>query len=285
MMENALYDMLRSKYQIGNHFIAAYLLRMLGSDDVGMDAFQQKLASNSNLANWADYALSSNMRGREFAKVLRPHFPKGARRYLDVGSAYGGFLIGFMELDLEVKGIEFSQDLVELSQANFKDYGMEDVSIKGDILDNELMGQLGKFDIITCIDVIEHVNDVPQAMKNMAGLLNPGGILVLQMPNKNSVSNVMADSHFNVFGITLLKHSDARRFYFCNFPNSTLYDVGEYYQQEYYLKLLTDLGCQSSTLPSLSPTKLSEKVRLIPKFYSRLGFFLFRNPVAIPTKT
>jgi SAM-dependent methyltransferase len=134
--------------------------------------------------------------------------------------------------------------------------------------------------VITCIDVIEHVDDVPKAMKNMVQLINPGGILVLQMPNKDSISNVMADSHYNIFGITLLKNPDARRLYHCHIPYP--YDLGEYYQQEYYLKLLTDLGCESLVIPPVCPTSLTEKARLIPKFYSHLGRFMFRSAVAVP---
>lgn len=278
-MENPLYVMLRNKYQIGNHYISAYLSNLFGTDHVDIEIFNQKL-TNPNLATWVDYALSTNMRGRAFAEILYPHLPKNARRYLDVGSAYGGFLIGFMELGLDVTGIEFSENLVHLSRANFKDYGREDASIKGDILDENLLSQLGKFDVITCIDMIEHVSDVPRAMKNMVQLLNPGGILVLQVPNKDSISNVMADSHFNIFGITLLKHPDARRLYHCHFPYP--YDVGEYYQQEYYLKLLTDLGCKPLVMPPVCPTSLTEKASLIPNFYSRLGLFMFRSAVAIP---
>lgn len=281
-MENSLYTMLRNKYQIGDQYISAYITNLFGTGNIDLEIFNQKLAVNRNQANWTDYALSTNLRGRAFAKELKSYLPKNARRYLDVGSAYGGFLIGFMELGLEVVGIEFNDKLVRLSQANLKDYGLEDASIKGDILDEYLLGKLGKFDVITCIDVIEHVNDVPSAIKNMINLLNPGGILVLQMPNKDSISNVMGDSHFNLFGITLLKHSDARRFYFCNFPESEMYDVGEYYHQEYYLKLMAGLGCHSSALPPLIPTKLYDKVKLIPRFYFQLMYFLFRNPVSIP---
>ena len=285
-MENPLYAKLRNKYEIGNNFISAYLTHLFETDsidNIDVEAFDRKLASNPNWENWANYALSTNIRGREFAELLRPHLPKNANRYLDVGSAYGGFLIGFMELGLEVAGIEYNEKLVHLSQANFKDYGLEDASIKGDILDQELLAHLGKFDVITCIDVIEHVDDVPRAMKNMVDLLNPGGILVLQMPNKDSISNVMADSHYGIFGITLLKHSDARRFYFCHFPSSNMYyGMGEYYRQGYYLKMLADLGCGPLVLPPAVPTSLREKARLIPEYFSCFRDFIFKNTAPIP---
>jgi 2-polyprenyl-3-methyl-5-hydroxy-6-metoxy-1,4-benzoquinol methylase len=119
-MENPLFSMLRNKYQVGNHFISAYLTHLFGNDNLDMAMFDQKL-TNPNVATWLDYALSTNMRGRAFAEILRPYFPEHAQRYLDIGSAYGGFLIGFMELGLEVMGIEVDEKLVLLSQANFKD--------------------------------------------------------------------------------------------------------------------------------------------------------------------
>lgn len=281
-MENPLYGVLRDKYRVGDHYITAYLTSIFGTADMDIQTFDQKLASNPNLSNWVNYALSTNIRGREFAQLLRPHLPDGARRYLDVGSAYGGFSIGFLELGFEVMGVEYSEKLVNLSRANFKDHNLEDASIKGDILDETLLPRLGKFDVITCIDVIEHVNDVPQAMKNMVSMLNPGGILVLQMPNKDSISNVIADSHFKLFGITLLEHVDAEKFYFCNFPASTMYDVGEYYPQEYYLKLLEKLGCEPSVMPPAIPTRLVRKAAHIPRYFLYLGKFVLNTKVTMP---
>jgi 2-polyprenyl-3-methyl-5-hydroxy-6-metoxy-1,4-benzoquinol methylase len=281
-MENPLYARLRDQYQVGDHYIAAYLTHKFGSADIGVERFDQMLASGFNQANWTNYGLSTNIRGRTFLQLLRAHLPREAHRYLDVGSAQGGFLIAFLELGFEVKGIEYDEKLVRLSRANLKDHGREDVVLQGDILDEEFLAPLGKFDVITCIDVIEHVEDASLAMKNMAGLLNPGGILVLQMPNKDSISNVIADSHFNLFGIALLKHSDARQFYFCNFPSMSAYNIGEFYSQEDYLKFLTELGCQPLVLPPGVPTSLTEKARLIPKYFSRLREFIFKNKASVP---
>ena len=282
MTQNALYEMLRTKYKIGDHFIAAYLKGTFGAEQVDMQTFEQKLAAFPNLANWLDYALSSNQRGRDFAAALRPHLPHNARRYLDVGSAYGGFLIGFMDLGLQVQGIELGEKFVQMSRANFLDYGLQDAVIEGDILDPDLLPQLGKFDVITCIDVIEHVEDVPAALKNMLGLLNPGGILILQMPNKDSISNVLADPHFGLFGLTLLKHADAKKFYFSHFPGRTMYDVGEFFEQPQYLALLNGLGCESSALPPMVPTQLSAKARLIPGLARRSLKFLFSGEPVLP---
>lgn len=283
-MENSIYEVLKSKYRIGENYIAAYLSQHFGSSNVSIETFNQKLTSDPNFSNWVDYALSTNTRGRTFVNLIRPYLPQDAKRYLDVGSAYGGFPIGFMELGLEVVGIEHNEKLVQLSRANFKDHGLEDASIKGDILDENVIQSIGKFDVITCIDVIEHVADVPQAMKNMISLLNPKGILILQMPNKDSISNIITDPHFGVFGLTLLRHSDARKLYFCYFPHRKIYDVGEFYQQGYYLSLLQQLDCTAAVLPPVVATSIRKKATLIPQYLANLWKFALNTSLTIPAK-
>mgnify|MGYP002079047877 FL=1 len=43
-----------------------------------------------------------------------------------------------------------------------------------------------KFDMITCISVIEHIHDHEQAIKSMFGLLNPDGVIIITTPfNEN----------------------------------------------------------------------------------------------------
>lgn len=283
-MERSIYEVLKNKYKIGENYIAAYLIQQFGSASVSIETFNQKLASDPNFSSWADYALSTNSRGKIFANLIQPYLPKDAKRYLDVGSAYGGFPIGFKDLGLEVVGIEHNEKLVRLSKANFKDHGLEDASIEGDILDENIIQRIGKFDVITCIDVIEHVANVPQAIKNMTSLLNPRGILILQMPNKDSISNIMTDPHFGVFGLTLLRHSDAKRLYFCYFPNRKIYDVGEFYPQDYYLQLLRESDCKATVLPPVVATSIRKKVILIPQYLGHLWRFSFNTSLNMPTK-
>lgn len=49
-----------------------------------------------------------------------------------------------------------------------------------------------RFDLITCISVLEHVKASDQAIDNMLGLLNPGGYLILSFPysERQYVDNV-----------------------------------------------------------------------------------------------
>jgi hypothetical protein len=96
--------------------------------------------------------------------------------------------------------------------------------------------------------VIEHVLDVPKALYNAVRLLNLGGVLLLEIPNRHSIEFVGSDGHFGLFGITLLDRWQAveyhRQFY------SFAYDVGDYYELNTYQHQLSSLGCDVEILPS-----------------------------------
>lgn len=44
----------------------------------------------------------------------------------------------------------------------------------------------GTFDLITCVSVLEHIADHHRAVQSMAGLLNPGGHLIMTFPYNES---------------------------------------------------------------------------------------------------
>ncbi len=60
----------------------------------------------------------------------------------------------------------------------------------------------GKFDLITCISVIEHIEEHDVAIKNMFSLLNEGGHLILTCPYTENeyVENVYVLPESNAYG-------------------------------------------------------------------------------------
>jgi trans-aconitate methyltransferase len=78
---------------------------------------------------------------------------------------------------------------------NIKDYWIEGMVnrhfhvVNDDIQKTKLDNN---FDVITCISVLEHIEDHRAAMKSMYSLLNPGGTLILTCPysNQQYVPNV-----------------------------------------------------------------------------------------------
>jgi 2-polyprenyl-3-methyl-5-hydroxy-6-metoxy-1,4-benzoquinol methylase len=244
---------IRQRYEIGERHARAYLEywlqpggRMSGRSFASL---AEILALPPPDSVWFDYAMSTTQRGRAFAGAALALSGVPSRgRYLDIGCGFGGLLAAFAERGFDVRGIELDPVRVGLARANCADHGFTDVVFSGDILDPALVASLGSFDIITMIDVIEHVLDVPAALRHAAGMLNPGGVLLMEIPNRHSLNFVAADGHFAAFAITLLDRADAEEYHAAIF--GTPYDVGDYFELKEYVRQLEGLGCAVTQVPS-----------------------------------
>jgi 2-polyprenyl-3-methyl-5-hydroxy-6-metoxy-1,4-benzoquinol methylase len=241
----------RTQYEVGFHYASAYLEYWLQGQPQAFNSLAEILALPMPMPMWFDYAMTTNQRGRQFAQSLSVLYPIEGGRYLDVGCGFGGYLNAFARLGLDVWGIEIDPERIGLSEANCLDQGLQDRVLRASILEGGLPEKLGCFDLITCIDVIEHVSDAAQALHNMAALLKPGGLLVLEIPNKHYLNFVAQDDHFSLPAITLLARPDAERYQSTFFKSP--YDIGDYYPLETYLGWLEKLNCQPQVVPSLMP--------------------------------
>jgi SAM-dependent methyltransferase len=228
------------RYGVGQSFAYAYLEYWTQSQGRSFSSLSEIMALPSPLPMWFDFAMSANWRGREMTKAIGIE-PGMGRRYLDVGCGFGGYLSAFHELGYEVCGIEIDKQRAEFSRSNMSDCKLSDVVHVIDILGTDAAERLGAFDIITCIDVIEHVLDVDKAIHSITRMLRPGGMLVMEIPNKESLAFVKADGHFGLFGITLLGRESAKEYHSVNFAFP--YDVGDYFEIQHYSQLLEREGC------------------------------------------
>jgi 2-polyprenyl-3-methyl-5-hydroxy-6-metoxy-1,4-benzoquinol methylase len=232
---------IQSRYDVGPRYIRTYLQSWVQPED-DIHSLKDILNLPPPRPMWFDYSMSTNWRGKMISDLLASHLPKSAHRYLDVGCGYGGFLVAFAKFGMEVCGIEIDQQRIQFAEANCLDHDLKDCVLTGNILDETLVARLGGFDVITCVDVIEHVLDVPKALLHITELLNHGGILMLEIPNKNSLGFVVRDGHLELFGITLLDRNDAIKYHsiFFNYK----YDISDYYGLDFYHREIEMLGCK-----------------------------------------
>ena len=108
--------------------------------------------------------------------LCRKYVPKGSR-VLDVGAGPGAFSKRLAVEGYQVAALDRNPDQWVPGDIPFVtlnlDSGMSD-SIKE------------KFDAAVCLEVIEHVENPWKLLRDIYGLLNPGGILVLSTPNVTS---------------------------------------------------------------------------------------------------
>jgi len=122
-------------------------------------------------------------------------------------------------------------------------------------------------------------------MSNLSSLLNKNGLLIMEIPNKYFLGFVASDGHFGLFGITLLDHLDATKYFEKFFDFS--YDVGEYYDLDYYIKVFKQLGCVADNI-QLKGLQDIYGFKDLPKFILNtcVSYLTFlRNFYRIPIKT
>lgn len=249
----------QDRYGIGPSYARAYLDYWFRTRDREYASLQKILDLPPPEPMWFEYALSANWRGQQVCQLIAQYVPRTAQRYLDVGCGFGGCLVAFSKLGMEVRGIEIDAQRIGLANANCLDQNLSNCVLQASILDDDLVSRLGTFDVISLVDVIEHVLDVPKTLRNTVELLSPGGILVLEIPNKHSLNFVAHDGHFGLFGITLLQRPDAIEYHKTFFGFD--YEVGDYYDLDYYQHQLEELGCACSLLTSpLHPPRRLGKI-------------------------
>jgi 2-polyprenyl-3-methyl-5-hydroxy-6-metoxy-1,4-benzoquinol methylase len=100
--------------------------------------------------------------------------PPGARTLLDVGAAHGWFLEAAGER-FEALGVE--PDITVAEKTAARGLPVRQGYFPDALRDGE------HFDIIVFNDVIEHIPDIRAALEACRQRLNPGGLLILNLPN------------------------------------------------------------------------------------------------------
>jgi 2-polyprenyl-6-hydroxyphenyl methylase/3-demethylubiquinone-9 3-methyltransferase len=112
--------------------------------------------------------------------------PLAGKRAADVGCGAGLLCEPLARLGAEVVGIDAAPENVGVARLHAEGQGLAIDYRAGsiDVLGTE------PFDLITSLEVIEHVDDPATFVRGLANALKPGGLLVLSTPNRTPVSRV-----------------------------------------------------------------------------------------------
>ena len=98
------------------------------------------------------------------------------RRLLDVGSGPGFFLLHGQQRGWSVRGLEPSSQ----AAAHSRGLGLE---ITETFLSEATAAALGRYDVVHMNEVLEHIPDPRGLLRVVGGLLEPGGLVALMVPN------------------------------------------------------------------------------------------------------
>ncbi len=115
---------------------------------------------------------------------VRPLLGKAA---LDVGCGAGLVCEPLARMGAEVTGVDAAPQNTQAAALHSEGAGLDIRYIPGEL---SMLG-LGQFDLVTCLEVIEHVADKPAFLATLADRLAPGGLMILSTPNKTVASRAL----------------------------------------------------------------------------------------------
>jgi 2-polyprenyl-3-methyl-5-hydroxy-6-metoxy-1,4-benzoquinol methylase len=107
--------------------------------------------------------------------LLKHLLKRGECNILDAGCG-AGLMLNDLEKYGTTYGMDYSEEAIKFSKLNFKG------DVRQGWLPDNIPYQNGKFDIIVCLDVLEHVDDDDKSVQVLYDLLNEDGILIITVP-------------------------------------------------------------------------------------------------------
>ena len=151
-------------------------------------------------ARFNDSALEQQRADKEFFdqrwegiyQRVAAHFGGNAFSLFDVGFGYAQALRYFRDKGVTVSGLDPAPQGVAYARGEGLDVyqaGIEDFSCVGE----------RRFDVVTLLNVLEHLRHPPQTLRNIADkLLKPGGLLVVDVPNEFNDFQTIANDEFGL---------------------------------------------------------------------------------------
>lgn len=172
--------------------------------------------------------------------------PLAGKTALDVGCGAGLLAEPLARLGAKVTGLDAAPALISVAREHAAAMGL-DIDYRAGAVE-ELRG---RFDLITCMEVIEHVADPAVFVNALARRLAPGGLLILSTPNATSRSRLLMITIGEGLG---------------QIPRGT-HDFDKFITPERMKALLSDAGLKCLDVEGIawSPTRglyLSDDVRL-----------------------
>lgn len=115
---------------------------------------------------------------------------------LDLGAGMGGLsvalLLEYGDKGLRLQSMDYNPDYCRIARLRARRYGLTLPIAVG--AGEHLPYPYGSFDLITCLDVLEHVASTDDVLMEMRRVLKPGGTVLTTIPNRRA----FRDPHYHL---------------------------------------------------------------------------------------
>lgn len=143
------------------------------------------------------------LRSWHIHRALR-HWAAGKRNHalqiLDAGAGFGQYTYFLTRLSKkwEILSVDVKEEQVEDCNHFFTQCGLSSVHFA--VEDLTQFERPGCFDLIVCVDVMEHIAEDDQVFAHFAQSLKPGGLLLISTPSDQGGSDVHGDADGSFIG-------------------------------------------------------------------------------------
>jgi 2-polyprenyl-6-hydroxyphenyl methylase/3-demethylubiquinone-9 3-methyltransferase len=125
------------------------------------------------------------------ARYVQERCALAGARVLDVGCGGGLLAESLARAQAQVTAIDLAPAMVETARLHALDSGLE-IDYRVDSAEMLAGSHAGRFDVLTCMEMLEHVPDPAATVAVFAALVRPGGDVFVSTINRNLKSFAMA---------------------------------------------------------------------------------------------
>jgi len=160
---------------------------------------------SENFDTWKRLYVSEYARGYYVLRTLAkyaPQYKAAGSRVLDVGCGDAGVLIAFAEQGAQTAGIEPSGKSFDRARIRAQEHGVS-VDLRVGTAE-ALPFEAASFDLVILDNVLEHVTDREQTLREIHRVLKPNGLLYMVIPKPLALYSLWNDPHYDLAGLVLM---------------------------------------------------------------------------------
>ena len=113
-------------------------------------------------------------------REVPPKYAKDGRRAVDLGAGSGALAVRLRDLGLAVLAVDIDAEGFN-APISFHRLDLNDANFAAALLEG------GGFDLVTAVEVIEHLESPTNFLRNVRRLLNPTGVAIVTTPNVDNL--------------------------------------------------------------------------------------------------